>query len=87
MCLAVPMKLISIEGDSGVAEQSGVTLPVNVMLIDNPQVGDYVIIHAGFAIQKMSEAEALETLGIFQEINQALPPEADLPQARHAGEQ
>lgn len=68
MCLAVPMKLIQFDGVNGVVESDGVTIDVNLMLIEEPKVGDYLIIHAGFAIQKLDEKEALETISIFKEI-------------------
>lgn len=71
MCLAVPMKLISIEGTAGIAEQGGVSIPVNLMLMETLKIGDYIIVHAGFAIQKMSEEEALETIEIYRECYQA----------------
>lgn len=71
MCLAVPMKLISIEGTAGIAEQGDVSIPVNLMLMETLKIGDYIIVHAGFAIQKMSEEEALETIEIYREYYQA----------------
>jgi len=52
MCLAVPGKIIKLDGDKAVVDFKGVSRKVVVSMIDNPEVGDYVIIHAGFAIQK-----------------------------------
>ena len=68
MCLAIPMKLIKIEGDRGIVELSGVKKEVSLYLLDNVEKGDYLIIHAGFAIQKLDEKEAQETLKIWEEI-------------------
>ena len=68
MCLAVPMKLIQFEGVNGVVESDGVIIDVNIMLIEEPKIGDYLIIHAGFAIQKLDEKEALETINLFKEL-------------------
>ncbi|KPK90236.1 hypothetical protein AMJ80_08700 [bacterium SM23_31] len=68
MCLAVPMKLIQFEGVNGVVESDGVIMDVNIMLIEEPKIGDYLIIHAGFAIQKLDEKEALETINLFKEL-------------------
>ena len=68
MCLAVPMKLIQFEGVNGVVESDGVIIDVNIMLIEEPKIGDYLIIHAGFAIQHLDEKEAQETLDLFREM-------------------
>lgn len=68
MCLAVPMKLIEVSGESGVAESGGVTVPVALQLLDDPKVGDYVIVHAGFAIQTIDTEEAQERLKLFAEM-------------------
>ena len=54
MCLAVPMKVVKREGDKGVAELEGVTREVALHFVD-AQVGDYILVHAGFAIQKVDE--------------------------------
>jgi hydrogenase expression/formation protein HypC len=69
MCLAVPMKLIEIQADGlGTAELEGVRTKVNLSLLEEVQVGEYVIIHAGFAIEKLDEAEALKTLDLLNEL-------------------
>jgi hydrogenase expression/formation protein HypC len=70
MCLAIPMKLIEIRGDRGVADVGGVTREVGLQLLDAPAAGDYVLVHAGFAIQKVDEDEALKTLDLFRELGQ-----------------
>jgi hydrogenase expression/formation protein HypC len=63
------MKIISIDGTDAVAEIDGVRREASLMLLDEElTVGDYVIVHAGFAISKLDEAEALETLEIMREI-------------------
>ncbi|HEY6006724.1 MAG TPA: HypC/HybG/HupF family hydrogenase formation chaperone [Geobacteraceae bacterium] len=62
MCLGVPMQVISISGSDAVAEIDGVQRAASLMLLDGEiSVGDYVIVHAGFAISRLDEAEALET--------------------------
>ena len=68
MCLAVPMKLIEKEGNSGIAEISGIKTEVRLDLLPDAQMGDYLIIHAGFAIQRLDEKEAEETLSLFREM-------------------
>ena len=60
MCLAIPAKIISINGDEAIAEIQGVRRKIIVSLINEPRVGDYVLIHAGFAIRKWSEEDVRE---------------------------
>ena len=69
MCLAIPMKLMEIKGDKGIVELSGVKKEVSLSLLDDVNEGDYLIIHAGFAIQRLDEEEAKETLKIWEEID------------------
>jgi len=69
MCLAVPMKLIEIRGDRGVADVGGIRREVGLQLLENPVEGDYVLVHAGFAIQKVDGAEAQKTLALFRELD------------------
>ena len=68
MCLAVPAKVISITGSNAMVELGGLTRQANVMLVPDLRVGDYVLLHAGFAIQSLNEAEAQETLDLLAEI-------------------
>ncbi len=68
MCLAVPMKLIKREGDMGVVELGGVTREISLMMMPDAQVGEYVIVHAGFAIQRLDEEEAKLTLELFRQM-------------------
>jgi hydrogenase expression/formation protein HypC len=62
MCLGVPMQVKSIAKDLAVCEIDGVQREASLMMLDDVQVGDYVLIHAGFAIEKIDEAEAQLTL-------------------------
>ncbi len=69
MCLAVPAKVLEVNGDSALVELGGARRRVNITLIDTPLTeGDYVLIHVGYAIQRMSLNEAQETLRIWEEI-------------------
>jgi hydrogenase expression/formation protein HypC len=68
MCLAVPMKVISRQEGTGIAEMSGVKKNISFMMLPEAQVGDYVIVHAGFAIEKLDEAEAQKRLDLFREM-------------------
>jgi hydrogenase expression/formation protein HypC len=68
MCLAIPAHVMQIEGDKAQVDfGEGVLREVNVVLVD-AKVGDYVLVHAGYAIQLMDEKEALETLSLWNEI-------------------
>lgn len=68
MCLGVPVKLIEINGREGIGEFKGVKRNISLQLLDELKLGDYVILHAGFAIQKLGKKEALETLRLFEEL-------------------
>ena len=63
------MKLIKIEGDKGEVELSGVKKEISLKLLKEVEIGDYLIIHAGFAIEKLNEEEAKKTLAIWEEIS------------------
>lgn len=68
MCLGVPMQVVSIDGMDIVAEIDGVRRAASLMILDDEVgLGDYVIVHAGFAIARLDEAEARETLAILRE--------------------
>ena len=68
MCLAVPMKVVEIDGPVARVEEGGVRREARVDLIDGVKVGDYVIVHAGVAIDRLEPEEALETLRLFEEM-------------------
>lgn len=68
MCLAIPAKVIGIKGDSAQVDfGEGVLREVNVTLVE-AKAGDYVLVHAGYAIQVLNEEEAQETLRLWNEI-------------------
>ena len=66
MCLAVPMKLIKINGVTGIAELGNLQREIGLLLLENVNIGDYVIVHAGYAIQKLDEKEAAETIALLE---------------------
>jgi hydrogenase expression/formation protein HypC len=68
MCLAVPMRVVEIEGPVAQVEEGGVRRAARVDLIDGVKVGDYVIVHAGIAIERLEPEEARETLRLFEEV-------------------
>ncbi len=71
MCLGIPAKVLERNESAAVVELGGVRREISVMLIDDVSVGDWVIVHAGFAIEKLSEKEAEQTLALFREIADA----------------
>ncbi|MFQ6618392.1 MAG: HypC/HybG/HupF family hydrogenase formation chaperone [Fidelibacterota bacterium] len=71
MCLAVPVKVVDIQGNIARVELSGNVRDVNISLLEEVKVGDYVIVHVGYAIQRLDEDEALKTLKLFEEIEEA----------------
>ena len=67
MCIAIPMKVVDIKDDTAIVEHSGVKRQVGLQLLDDVHVDDWVIIHTGFAISKLDEAQAQETLSLLAE--------------------
>ena len=67
MCLAIPSKIVEIENEMAVIDVDGVQRQASLLLLADVQVGDYVIVHAGFAIQKIDAAAARETLKLLRE--------------------
>ena len=72
MCLAVPGKIIEIEGKTAIVDFGGVKREVRLDLLPNVSVGDYVIVHTGFAIERLDEERALEILDAWAEVERAL---------------
>lgn len=71
MCLAIPLRICSIAGAMAEVEMGGVRRQVSLVLTPEAQVGDYVLVHTGFAIARLDEHEALETLALFDEMASA----------------
>lgn len=72
MCLAVPLKLIEVNGSSAIGEAMGMTREIRVDFIEEPKAGDYVIVHAGFAIERLPEEQALDDLEAWEAVQNAL---------------
>lgn len=68
MCLAIPMKVISVDGINGTVKAGGLSRRANLSLLNNVKVGDYVLLHAGFAIEKVREKEAKKTIDILKKL-------------------
>ena len=72
MCLAIPLQLIEINGSTAVGEAMGMRREIRVDFIDKPQIGDYVIVHAGFAIERLPEQQALDDLEAWEDVRNAI---------------
>jgi hydrogenase expression/formation protein HypC len=68
MCLAIPVRIVSIEGDEAETEVAGVRRRVSIALTPEVKVGNYVLLHTGYAIGVVDEVEAKETLQLLEEI-------------------
>lgn len=68
MCLGIPAKILRIENEMADADINGATVRIGLQLIDNIREGDYVLIHTGYALEKLSEEEALKTLELIREL-------------------
>ncbi len=72
MCLAIPFQLVEINGMTAVGEALGMKREIRVDFIPEPKIGDYVIVHAGFAIDRLGEKQALEDLETWEEMRDVL---------------
>jgi hydrogenase expression/formation protein HypC len=68
MCVAVPSRIVDIQEGTGTVDVEGARRSVSLLLLPEARVGDFVIVHAGFAIQRIDEQEACETLRVLREI-------------------
>ncbi|MFH1791164.1 MAG: HypC/HybG/HupF family hydrogenase formation chaperone [Candidatus Omnitrophota bacterium] len=71
MCLAVPARIKGIEGDIALVDFGGVTRKISLGIIGDARLGDYVLVHAGFAIGKVGREEAEDTLKLLRELSDA----------------
>ena len=72
MCLAIPLRIKEIDGDEALAERDGVSRKIKVGFIKDPKPGDYVIVHAGFAIERVDEQQAVDDLEAWKEFQEAI---------------
>jgi len=72
MCLAVPLKITELTGNVAIGERDGVRRKIRVDFIENPKVGEYVIVHAGFAIERLGAQEAEESIAAAEEVENEL---------------
>ncbi len=79
MCLGIPGKVVEREGDFAEVEFGGVRRKVSLLFCPEAQVGDYVLVHVGFAIQRLEEEEALETMKLFEELLEGMEHQEETP--------
>jgi hydrogenase expression/formation protein HypC len=72
MCLSIPAQIISIDGTMAEVSSGGAVFRADLQMLEDAKVGDYILLHAGFAIQKVSEKEAEKTIRLFEEMNNSL---------------
>jgi hydrogenase expression/formation protein HypC len=72
MCLSIPAKVVDINGNIADVSVGGAIFKAGLQMVENVEVGDYILLHTGFAIQKISEDEALETFRLLKEIEDAM---------------
>ena len=70
MCLSIPAKVISIEGELARVSVGGTEYEASLQMVEDVNIGDYILLHTGFAIQKISPEDAEETLKLFQEFEE-----------------
>jgi hydrogenase expression/formation protein HypC len=76
MCLAIPALVVEIlEQEQAIVDTGGVRKPISTALLDEVAVGDYVIVHVGFALSRLDPEEAAETLKLFAEMAEAISDE------------
>jgi hydrogenase expression/formation protein HypC len=68
MCLSVPAKILEINGDMAKASIGGSIIEIGLQLVENISVGDYVLVHTGFALEKVDEEEALKTIELLNQL-------------------
>lgn len=72
MCLSVPAMVVAVNGDMADVSVGGAIFRAGLQMVDNIIPGDYVLLHAGFAIEKLNEEDALETLRLLKDMDDAL---------------
>lgn len=77
MCVAVPGRIVGIDGTTARVDFGGVTREADLVLVPEAKVDDYILMHAGFAIQILNEEEAQETLKLFSELADAIDETSD----------
>ena len=72
MCLAIPFKIVEIDGKEALGEALGMRRKIRLDFIRDTRIGEYVMVHAGFAIERLEESQALEDIGAWEEMGNAV---------------
>lgn len=72
MCLGLPLTIVEINEKNAVGEMNGVRRNIRIDLVPDVKIGDYVMVHAGFAIEKISEKDALETIDAVMQVEEVI---------------
>ncbi len=72
MCLAIPLKIVEIDGKEALGEALGMRRKIRLDFIRDARIGEYVMVHAGFAIERLEESQALEDIGAWEEMGNAV---------------
>ncbi|MFZ2286619.1 MAG: HypC/HybG/HupF family hydrogenase formation chaperone [Bacteroidales bacterium] len=72
MCLSLPARVISVDGDMAEVSVGGAVFRAGLQMVENVTIGDYVLLHAGFAIEKLKEEDALETIRMLKEMDDTM---------------
>ena len=78
MCVGIPARIDKIDGEMAVANINGASIKVGIQLLEDVKEGDYVLVHTGYALDKLSEEEALETLETLRQL-ESFNSEIDTP--------
>jgi len=80
MCLAIPAQVVEISGnETAIVELGGIRKAISTALLDEVAVGDYVIVHVGYALERLNVAEAEETLRLFAELAASMADQPVMP--------
>jgi hydrogenase expression/formation protein HypC len=82
MCLALPCKVVAIDGDTATIDVSGMKKDISLALLDDVAIGDYVIVHVGYALTRLDPEEAEKTLALFAEMGREAGEQAMAEAAR-----
>ncbi len=85
MCLAIPLRVVARDGDNAIGEVDGVQREISVLMTPDVRVGDYVIVHAGYAIQILDQQEAEENLAILRQMAAAVDRQVSRARQGRAG--
>lgn len=72
MCLAIPLRIVEINGNDALGERDGVRRKIRLDFIENPVIGEYVIVHAGFAIERLGAEQAIANMEAAKEVEDEL---------------